>query len=116
MITLQNLFPWIAVTTTVALCAMIFCFGLFEKVEGNSRNMRSFSVEYANGANNTDTIFENTIKSHKEISVVYEDTMEFLCVKAKDPIVGTYNTFLVLNESKFNEINSHEKSGLKNTL
>ncbi|WP_298841666.1 FtsX-like permease family protein [Clostridium sp.] len=105
----------IAVTTTIALCAMIFCFGLFDKVEVNSRNMRPFSVEYANG-NNTDAIFNNTIKYHKEISVVYKDSMEFLLVKAKNPIFGTYDTFLVLDESKFNEVNSHEKSGIKINL
>ncbi|WP_443663625.1 ABC transporter permease, partial [Clostridium sp.] len=106
----------IAVTTTIALCAMIFCFGLFDKVEVNSRNMRPFSIEYANGNNNTDTIFNDTIKDHKEISIVYKDSMEFLRVKAKNPIFGTYGTFLVLNESKFNEVNSHEKSKIKINL
>jgi len=105
----------IAVTTTIALCAMIFCFGLFNKVEVNSRNMRPFSVEYANG-NNTDTIFNDTIKDHKEISIVYKETMEFLKVKAKNPLFGTNDTFLLLNESKFNEVNSHEKSGVKINL
>ncbi|MBU3099782.1 MULTISPECIES: FtsX-like permease family protein [Clostridium] len=105
----------IAVTTTIALCAMIFCFGLFNKVEVNSRNMRPFSVEYTNG-NNTDTIFNDTIKEHKEISIVYKDTMEFLRVKAKNPLSGTNDTFLVLNESKFNEVNSHEKSDVKVNL
>jgi len=106
----------IAVTTTVALCAMMVCFGLFNKTEENSRNMRPFSIEYINGTNNTDKTFENTIKNHKEISVVYKDTMEFLRVKTKDPVFGTYGTFLVLNESKFNEISSHEKVGVKINL
>ncbi|MBZ9686928.1 ABC transporter permease [Clostridium estertheticum] len=106
----------IAVTTTVALCAMMVCFGLFNKTEENSRNMRPFSIEYINGTNNTDKTFENTIKNHKEISVVYKDTMEFIKVKTKDPLFGTYGTFLVLNESKFNEINSHEKAGVKINL
>ncbi|MGH4122140.1 MAG: FtsX-like permease family protein [Clostridium sp.] len=105
----------IAVTTTVALCAMIFCFGLFNKVEENSRNMRPFSIEYVNGNNNIDKTFDDTIKNHKEISVAYKDTMEFLRVKSKDYLLGS-NTFLILNESKFNEINSHEKSDIKINL
>ncbi|MPQ31409.1 ABC transporter permease [Clostridium estertheticum] len=105
----------IAITTSVALCAAIFCFGFFNKVEGSSRNLRPFSIEYANGTNNTDKIFENTIKNHKEISVVYKDNMEFFKVKTKDFLLGSHE-FLVLNESKFNEINSHEKSGIKTNL
>jgi putative ABC transport system permease protein len=105
----------IAVTTTVALCAMMVCFGLFNKTEDNSRNMRPFSIEYVNGTNNTNTIVEDTIKNHKEISVAYKDTMEFLQVKSKDQLIGN-DTFLVLNESKFNEINSHEKSDIKINL
>ncbi|MBW9172434.1 ABC transporter permease [Clostridium estertheticum] len=105
----------IAITTSVALCATIFCFGFFNKVEGSSRNYRPFSIEYANGTNNTDKIFENTIKNHKEISVVYKDNMEFFKVKTKDFLLGSHE-FLVLNESKFNEINSHEKSGIKTNL
>ncbi|MBU3092146.1 ABC transporter permease [Clostridium sp. CF011] len=105
----------IAVTTTVALCAMIFCFGLLNQVEENSRNMRPFSIEYANGTNNTDKIFEDTIKNHKKVSVVYKDNMEFLKVKTKDYLLGSHE-FLVLNESKFNEINSHEKSDIKINL
>ncbi|MCB2355231.1 FtsX-like permease family protein [Clostridium estertheticum] len=105
----------IAITTSVALCASIFCFGFFNKVEENSRNYRPFSIEYANGTYNTDKIFENTIKNHKEISVVYKDNMEFLKVKTKDFLLGNHE-FLVLNESKFNEINSHEKSDMKINL
>ncbi|MBX4260943.1 ABC transporter permease [Clostridium estertheticum] len=105
----------IAITTSVALCASIFCFGFFNKVEGSSRNLRPFSIEYANGTNNTDKIFENTIKNHKEISVVYKDNMEFFNVKTKDFLLGSHE-FLVLNESKFNEINSHEKSNIKINL
>ncbi|MCB2307013.1 ABC transporter permease [Clostridium estertheticum] len=105
----------IAITTSVALCATIFCFGFFNKVEGSSRNYRPFSIEYANGTNNTDKIFENTIKNHKEISVAYKDNMEFFKVKTKDFLLGSHE-FLVLNESKFNEINSHEKSGIKINL
>ncbi|MBU3186254.1 FtsX-like permease family protein [Clostridium estertheticum] len=105
----------IAITTSVALCAAIFCFGFFNKVEGSSRNYRPFSIEYANGTNNTDKIFENTIKNHKEISVVYKDNMEFFKVKTKDFLLGSHE-FLVLNESKFNEINSHEKSNIKINL
>ncbi|MBU3217885.1 ABC transporter permease [Clostridium estertheticum] len=105
----------IAITTSVALCASIFCFGFFNKVEENSRNMRPFSIEYANGTYNTDKTFENTIKNHKEISVAYKDNMEFLKVKTKDFLLGNHE-FLVLNESKFNEINSHEKSDIKINL
>jgi len=105
----------IAVTTTIALCAMIFCFGLSNKVEKNSRYMRPFSIEYINGTNNTDTIFEDTLKNHKEISVVYKDTMEFLKVKVKDTLLGN-NTLLVLNESEFNKANNNEKSDVKINL
>lgn len=105
----------IAVTTTVALCAMITCFGLFNQVEKNSRNMRPFSIEYTNGTNSIDTIFEDTIKNHKEISVVYKDNMEFLKVKTKDILLGN-DTFLVLNQSEFNKVNSHEKSDTRVNL
>lgn len=38
----------ISVATTIALCAMITCFGLFDKVEKSTRYVRPFSIEYIN--------------------------------------------------------------------
>jgi len=105
----------IAVTTTVALCALITCFGLFDKAEENSRYMRPFSIEYTNGSTNTDKIFEDTLKNHNEISVNYKDTIEFLQVKSPSIRFG-YDTFLVLNESEFNKVDSHQKSDRKINL
>lgn len=107
----------IAVSTTIALCAMLVCYGSFSKAEENSRYMRPFSIEYINTDSNTDKIFQDTLQNHKEISVRYKDNIEYVQVKAKDPLRGNEDTFLVLNESEFDKVNSHEnadrKAGLK---
>ncbi len=104
----------IAVTTTIALCAMISCFGTFDKAEENSRYMRPYSVEYHTNSI-TDKSVQDTLKNHKEISVKYKDDIEFLQVKTKSIFHGQ-DDFLVLNESEFDKINSHEKVDRKANL
>lgn len=100
----------IAVTTTIALCAMITCFGLLDKTEENSRYMRPYSIEYINNGDKADNIFESTLKKHKEITIKYKDNLEFLQVNSVEPFTGKNGTFLVLSESEFNTVSSHEKN------
>ncbi|WP_407929242.1 ABC transporter permease [Clostridium hydrogenum] len=108
----------IAITTSIAICALTMCFCAFGKAEANSRNMRPFSVEYINGNKQVDSVFEDIVKKHKEISVKYRDDIEFLQVKGDNPDWRTDNNISIINESQFDKINEHQnvdrKANLKN--
>lgn len=108
----------IAVTTTIALCAVLCCCGLLDQTEKNSRYMRPFSVEYLNGNSASDKIVTDALANHKELSIKYRDSFELL--KAADNISGSQasddNTLYVINESEFNKINSHENIDRKVSL
>lgn len=113
----------IAVTTTVALCAVLFCVGLFDQTEQNSRYIRPFSLEYLNGNSASDKIVESTLSSHKELSIKYRDSFELL--KAADGMSGSQasagstsdnNNLYIINESEFNKINRHENIDRKVSL
>ncbi|APF29031.1 ftsX-like permease family protein [Clostridium sporogenes] len=106
----------ISVTTTIALCAMITCFGLFDKVEENTRYVRPFSVEYIKDNDRIDKIFQDTVKKHKEVSVKHNKNIELLEVKAKVSFYNNSNTFFIMNESQFNKVANSEKTNRKVTL
>lgn len=97
----------IGITTTIALCAMVTCFGLYSKTVENSRYMRPFSVEYFSNDNANKT-FEEAIKGHKEISIKTEDTFEILKVSGENPFSHNSSEFYIINASEFNKINKHE--------
>lgn len=96
----------IAITTTVALCAVLTCYGSFSQAEQNSRNLRPFSVEYINTGNPSDKIFDNILKKHSEVSLKYKDTIEIIRTDSKYPLS-------VISESTFDKVNSHENTGRK---
>ncbi|OPJ57726.1 ABC transporter permease [Clostridium oryzae] len=101
----------IAVTTTIALCAVITCFGLINKVALNARSVRPFSVEYVNSDQNaaTDKVFYSVLKQHEEISIRYKDNIKFIRLKTSNRFSDTKNNAIfILNQSKFNLINKHE--------
>ncbi|HDK7166639.1 TPA: FtsX-like permease family protein [Clostridium botulinum] len=106
----------ISVTTTIALCAMIACFGLFDKVEENTRYVRPFSVEYIKDNDRIYKIFQDTVKKHKEVSVKHNKNIELLEVKAKVSFYSNSNTFFIINESQFNKIANSEKTNRRVTL
>ncbi|APH13266.1 ftsX-like permease family protein [Clostridium sporogenes] len=106
----------ISVTTTIALCAMIACFGLFDKVEENTRYVRPFSVEYIKDNDRIDKIFQDTVKKHKEVSVKHNKNIELLEVKAKVSFYSNSNTFFIINESQFNKVANSEKTNRRVTL
>ncbi|NFE82005.1 FtsX-like permease family protein [Clostridium sporogenes] len=106
----------ISVTTTIALCAMIACFGLFDKVEENTRYVRPFSVEYIKDNERIDKIFQDTVKKHKEVSVKHNKNIELLEVKVKVSFYSNINTFFIINESQFNKIANSEKTNRRVTL
>lgn len=97
----------IAISTTIALCALVTCIGSYSKAEENSRYMRPFSVEYFNEGN-ADAKFEKTLKNHSEISVKNKDNIELLAVNEIDPLLKMKMDFYIINQSEFNEINKHE--------
>lgn len=105
----------IGITTTIALCAMVTCFGLFSKTIDNSRYMRPFSVEYLN-SDNAQNVFKKVIKKHNEISIKSEDSFEILKVSAENPFNNSDSEFYVINVSEFNKINSHEGIDRKASL
>ncbi|HDK7156918.1 TPA: ABC transporter permease [Clostridium botulinum] len=106
----------ISVTTTIALCAMIACFGLFDKVEENTRYVRPFSVEYIKGNDRIDKTFQDTVKKHKEVSVKHNKNIELLEVKVKVSFYSNINTFFIINESQFNKVANSEKTNRRVTL
>lgn len=58
----------IAITTSVALCAVLTCCGVFGKTAESTRTMHPFSVQYASSTQ-SDEIFNETVKAHPEIAV-----------------------------------------------
>ncbi|MCD2348755.1 FtsX-like permease family protein [Clostridium guangxiense] len=98
----------ITVTTTIALCALLFCFGGFNKSIENARNLCPFSVEYVNGNQNSDKIFNDALKEHKEVSVKNKAVINFVIVTANGPFYNNKSDVSILNQSKFNKINSYE--------
>ncbi|GAE02089.1 hypothetical protein CBO05C_1779 [Clostridium botulinum B str. Osaka05] len=106
----------ISVTTTIALCAMIACFGLFDKVEENTRYVRPFSVEYIKDNDRIDKTFQDTVKKHKEVSVKHNKNIELLEVKVKVSFYSNINTFFIINESQFNKVANSEKTNRRVTL
>jgi ABC-type transport system, involved in lipoprotein release, permease component len=105
----------IAITTTIALCALVTCVGSYSKTEENSRYMRPFSIEYYTDGNSIAT-FEQTLKKHTEISVKYSDTVEFIQTELTDPLTKLKTPFYIINESNFDIINSHENVNRKANL
>lgn len=106
----------ISVTTTITLCAMIACFGLFDKVEENTRYVRPFSVEYIKDNDIVDKIFQDTVKKHKEVSVKHNKNIELLEVKVKVSFYSNINTFFIINESQFNKVANSKKTNKRVTL
>ncbi|MDP4145267.1 MAG: ABC transporter permease [Bacillota bacterium] len=107
----------IAITTTIALCALVTCVGSYSKTADNSRYMRPFSIEYFN-TNNADKIFQSTLSKHNEVSVKYRDNIELLKTKAIDPLRNQPWDFYIISQSEFDKINNHQgvnrKAGLAN--
>jgi ABC-type antimicrobial peptide transport system, permease component len=107
----------IAISTTIALCALVTCFGTYSKAEENSRYMRPFSLEYFS-SEKTDKQAEEIIKSHSEVSVKYQNNIELLNAKFIDPLINQENEFYIIKESEFDLINKEQKvdrkAGLKN--
>lgn len=106
----------ITVTTTIALCALLFCFGGFNKSIENARNLCPFSVEYVSGNKNSDEIFNNALKEHKEVSVKDKAVINFVVVTANGPFYNNKSDISILNESKFNKVNAYEGINRKANL
>ncbi|PJI08129.1 MULTISPECIES: FtsX-like permease family protein [Clostridium] len=106
----------ITITTTIALCALLFCWGSFNKAVKEARILNPLSVEYINGNANTDKIFNDILNKHKEISIKNKANMEFVYVSAKVPFTKEYDNILLLNQSMFNKVNSYENSNRKVNL
>ncbi|GFP74845.1 FtsX-like permease family protein [Clostridium fungisolvens] len=105
----------IAISTTVALCALVTCVGSYTRAEENSRYMRPFSVEYFK-TKDENAIFDRVLANHKEISVKYSDELELIIVNAEDPINNKNSDFYVIRQSDFNKINEHQKVDRKAEL
>lgn len=89
----------IAITTSVALCALLACCGLFGKTADNSRGMRPYSAEYVK-SKEADAAFSEILKAHDEIRVKFETTVALLPVTT----AGTEKTLYLLSESNYKEI------------
>lgn len=105
----------IAISTTVALCALIACVGSYTKTEENSRYMRPFSVEYFKTKDES-VVFDKVLADHKEVSIKYSDEFELLIVSAEDPSNNENSDFYVIRQSDFNKINEHQKVDRKAEL
>lgn len=99
----------IAITTSVAFTAVLFCCGMYSHEEQNSRLMQPYSVEYydtgrANG------IFADTLQKHKEIQVKSQVTLELA------PVTAGSNSFTLISESAYDHANAVIGTGLKANL
>ncbi|KHD34912.1 permease [Clostridium acetobutylicum] len=98
----------ITITTTIALCALLFCFGGFSKAIENARNLSPLSVEYINGNSNVDNTFNNIVEKHKEVNIDHKVNMKFIVVSARLPFYNQDSNTFVINQSEFNKIRSYE--------
>jgi putative ABC transport system permease protein len=105
----------IAITTTIALCALVTCIGSYSKTEENSRSMRPFSVEYYN-VNDADKIFQDTLKEHSEISVKGKQNFELIKTTLIDPLNKMEMDFYIMRQSEFNKINLQQNINRKAEL
>lgn len=107
----------IAISTTIALCALVTCIGSYSRAEENSRYMRPLSVEYFN-VNDANENFQKVLRNHSEISVKSKDNIELLKLNLTDPLAKVEENFYIISQSKFNKINHDEnidrKVNLKN--
>ncbi len=91
----------IAITTTVALCAVLFCCGLFTQSAENSRAMRPFSLEI-----NTETIQEEAVDraadAHREVQMRSRTPIDVVRVSVTHG--GTEDTFQIISQSQYNAI------------
>ncbi|WP_392486092.1 FtsX-like permease family protein [Haloimpatiens sp. FM7315] len=99
----------IAITTTVALCALITCIGSYSRCEKNSRYMRPFSVEYFN-TKAADKTFEDILKKHSKTEIKSKDEIKILNLTGVEPNLKQDGKFYVINESAFNAINAHQNN------
>ncbi|QAA34254.1 FtsX-like permease family protein [Clostridium manihotivorum] len=98
----------IAISITVALCALVTCVGSYTKTEENSRYMRPFSIEYFRTKDENKT-FNSILDKHKEVSVKFSDSIDIVKVTAKDPLVNKDSGFYVIGESEFNKLSKQQK-------
>ncbi|ADL53826.1 FtsX-like permease family protein [Clostridium cellulovorans] len=97
----------IAITTTVALCALVTCIGSYGKTEENSRYMRPFSVEYFNNGGE-DKIFQDILSNYKQVTVKYKDDFQLLKTIIRNPSYDGNEEIYIISEKDFNNINDHQ--------
>lgn len=105
----------IAVTTSVALCAVITCCGFFNKAIKVSRQTSPYSAEYISTSDSSDEAFQNILKKHTEVSVKYKDKIEIINTKAAK--TSDMYPKEIISESNFNTAALHQnlnKINLKN--
>ena len=95
----------IAITTSVALCAVLCCCGLSANVHAEARSMRPFSVEYLDTGEASSAILNGTLKAHPEVKE--KGRVSFTLVKVYE--YGTQSEkrhpfFTLIGESQYNEI------------
>lgn len=102
----------IAISTTVAFCAVITMCGLFGRVAENSHNIRPFSVEYVE-SRNADNTFQSVLSSHSEVGLKSKDMLNFIRVKINNsqPEMGEQD--VVVSESNFNKAVASQGKNVK---
>lgn len=95
----------IAITTSVALCAVMSCCGLYVKSVDNSHKMRPFSVEYVDTGNDAGAILNAALAAHPEVTE--KSRVAFTLLKAYEAGTQTNDRhpyYTVIGESNYNEI------------
>lgn len=94
----------IAITTSVALCAVLTCCGMFTNVAESARAMRPFSVEYKNIGNDADAVFGEAGRAHPEIRVKSKTVVDLLQVKTGGNDASEGEDGYVIGESAYDSI------------
>ncbi len=91
----------IAITTTVALCAVLCCCGLFGKTLDSSRTQRPFSMEIRAEQALMDLV-EKAVDGQSDVKIVSKTPIDVVRVKA----VGLEKnaTYQIISQSQFNAI------------
>jgi putative ABC transport system permease protein len=93
----------IAITTSVALCAVLACCSLFALVNGNSRAERPFSVEYAVFDANANAAYADALKSHPEVKETASAEIRLLNVQARTNEYPQSQDYFIVGETVYNQ-------------
>lgn len=93
----------IAVTTSVALCAVLCCCSIFGKTEESTRSVHPFSVQFMSSPERQ-RVFDEALKEHPEVSIRSKSDIRLLYASVTDKQENDeYATYLI-SQTNYNGV------------